>query len=1464
MPATEQTWRNNATMHVVFGLTSLLLLVTTLWMFVADHSREWKRHQRKFRRVETWAAQSRMNQEQAGDFETQKRDLAEALDQARSIPPDKALVDHFVATAKAHEENFDAAAIDAAYAALADKPAPTLYDDLLASLRKVVTEAIRREKNALRDMKFRRAELDVVRSDFDRGVGEGLSEQRITELEGKVRSVEAEVETLTLDAQEAKTYRVELEKTLGEITHAETAAKKAQADHEAELARLQKAKNQAELSPLEKLISSPILDAFGHPEKIEQIWLPKLTINNNFRDVARFDRCITCHQAIDKTAPGTATVPGYPHVNVVDVVLATPAEAPKFEGDDEKLDKTQRIEKAFGIKLAKAGIELNDVAVEFVWPETAAAAAGIRAGDVLHAVGDVMLNKQDRKLNMELAERYLLDAVRWGEPIQLAVRRGMEHPFSSHPRLDLFVGPMSPHKMGDVGCTVCHDGQGSATDFKWASHSPSTPQQEHHWVKEHGWFNNHHWIFPMYPKRFAESTCLKCHHEVTELEPSEKFPDPPAEKLVQGYHLIRRYGCYGCHEINGFNGPDKRVGPDLRSEPTIFAAAKQLLANPSLPVELRPLAEQVASHPENEAERRLLAEKIRTSGEGTVNADAIKMAGIVGADYDTPGKQRKPGPSLRHLASKSDANFVYNWVKEPKNFRPSSRMPQFFGLWDHLLPEPELDAAGNPVLEETVDPHTGERVSQPKMIESQGLADAKRFEPVELHAVTHYLLTASQAFEYLAPPAGVTAQASAERGRTVFEQRGCLACHSHKDFPEGKADQGPDLSQIGAKLSGEMGQKWLYSWVKEPNRYHARTVMPNLFLDPITAADGTVSDPAADVTAYLMASQGWQAPAVPALNEADLDQLALEHLSNTFTARQAKEYLQKGIPESRAGELKGDEVVLLGSINREKKLTYVGRRTISKLGCAGCHDIPGYEDSKPIGAALADWGRKDPAKLAFEQVNRYMDLTFGAHGGGHSAHGDAGEAGGHGGHGIDVADLDPDTGFFMQALQEHRREGFVWQKLREPRSYDYMKTENKTYNERLRMPKFPFSQSDIEAVMTFVLGLVSEPPADQYVFHPDPHQKAIVEGRQVLERFNCGGCHQLDMERWTIEYDPNTFPPPPPLEDFAVTLPHFTPKEIADSQQKDARGLGTAVLYGAPLVDAKGAPVEAEDDNGNPAVLFTPWKPALINGQAWLPGVTDVILSNSQVTKRTPGDGGDLARLLYPRVLVEERANNPNVKDGDAWGWVPPPLVGEGTKVQPGWLHAFLLDPYPIRPAVVLRMPKFNMSSTEASHLVNYFAAKDNAEFPYEFEPRTQQSQLAAAEAAHPNRFDDALKLVTNRNFCVQCHLVGDFMPTGSVKAQAPNLERVHQRLRPDFIHKWIANPKRLLPYTGMPVNFPYGKEVAQDTYRGDSEQQIEALTDLLLNYDTYMKRQTLIAPKVPPAAAASTDAAGGNAAGGN
>jgi hypothetical protein len=121
------------------------------------------------------------------------------------------------------------------------------------------------------------------------------------------------------------------------------------------------------------------------------------------------------------------------------------------------------------------------------------------------------------------------------------------------------------------------------------------------------------------------------------------------------------------------------------------------------------------------------------------------------------------------------------------------------------------------------------------------------------------------------------------------------------------------------------------------------------------------------------------------------------------------------------------------------------------------------------------------------------------------------------------------------------------------------------------------------------------------------------------------------------------------------------------------------------------------------------------------------------------------------------------------------------------------------------------------------------------------------------------LKIVTDGNYCVKCHIVADFSPSGSNRAKAPNLASVYQRLRPEYVRNWIANPKMILPYTSMPVNIAYdpddpefgkflGTKVSQDLFHGNSIQQVDALVDLLMNYDQFAAGSKQIAGMVKPA----------------
>jgi hypothetical protein len=121
------------------------------------------------------------------------------------------------------------------------------------------------------------------------------------------------------------------------------------------------------------------------------------------------------------------------------------------------------------------------------------------------------------------------------------------------------------------------------------------------------------------------------------------------------------------------------------------------------------------------------------------------------------------------------------------------------------------------------------------------------------------------------------------------------------------------------------------------------------------------------------------------------------------------------------------------------------------------------------------------------------------------------------------------------------------------------------------------------------------------------------------------------------------------------------------------------------------------------------------------------------------------------------------------------------------------------------------------------------------------------------------MKIVVNNNYCVKCHVVGDFAPVGSDQAKGPNLARVYQRLRPDYVRRWIAKPTAFLPYTSMPENIPFDASkphqggIDQALFHGTSTEQLDGLVDLLMNYDEYSKGKALVTPLVAPAGSPAT-----------
>jgi mono/diheme cytochrome c family protein len=649
------------------------------------------------------------------------------------------------------------------------------------------------------------------------------------------------------------------------------------------------------------------------------------------------------------------------------------------------------------------------------------------------------------------------------------------------------------------------------------------------------------------------------------------------------------------------------------------------------------------------------------------------------------------------------------------------------------------------------------------------------------------------------------------------------ALYDPSGFPESvrsyaKGDYGPNLSNVSAKFqSHDQGYKWLTNWIKAPESYHPKSLMPNLQL--------SVQD-AADIAAWILSIKGeWPVTvSIPDVGEESVKE-GLDELVKLYAIKGG--ITQGGktvvVPLSEVDEF------VARRLSQDDKLLYVGERTISRLGCFGCHSIPGFENSKPIGTPLNGWGSKSPTKLDFAHIAEYLSDQ------------PVGEGG----------ERDGTPPYYQEKLEEHTRSGFLFQKLHRPRSYDYQKTSEdlKAWDDRLRMPQFAWADDPaaIEEVMTFVLGLTGEKIASRFLpsSHYTPIQTAKAQGAKLLNRYNCTGCHVLEMPKYTIPAGANLAEA---LTDLETNVRVSYNNRASDYLEE---------FYPNLTYDPKLQPKLEPPDPGQSITIegmpigtfeneltVQVWKQVTIRGYTFNVG-DNLTLDRTKVQKADPV-GGKFAWLYA--TTESERSG---AEFAPLWNRLPPPLLREGKKVQTPWLTAFLMDPYAIRPAVNLRMPRFhygktdNVNSGETTELANYFAANDGAEFPYQVIPEREQSYLAELESKHKDYLAVGWQAMT-KGACVQCHAIGPYKPTGGAQVvNGPDLRQVSPRFRSRYLGEWLANPRRLVPYTAMPQNVPpHGPPPpgVPSSFANQPLAIIKAMRDTLLNYVTVVEQQMAVA----------------------
>jgi mono/diheme cytochrome c family protein len=1380
MAATDQNYRNQLTLDAVFGVSCVLMLGSVIWMFVQDYNREFKTVQREFRDVEEALNEHMMLQKMPSttEVEEKRKEVARARARLEKTKDRLRPVERSLMAQRDSQDN--------AYRSIkADFDSKMSYYNI----------AIEHYGKADDTHKF------GLQGDLE------LRRKELNKLQKELTAAQDALDKTDQEIREKITNK--LEQPENEVARTEDDLKKLTAPFD----RFAKATAQRSWKFGDSFRKLPIIDAFESPTKIKQIWLPDLTIDyGGFKDVPRYDRCVSCHLAIDR--------PLYDKAELVS--LGDETQSGLLYDNLLKAEKMLEKRKQSGENLGFDPSDLPGQPRGSAWKPAALLLlaflimAGV-FGYIEHSVR-VAMGITTVGAALTLVWGLFVTVVAPHDPAVKTVKltKGQVTQYCAHPRLDLFVDPNSPHPTEKFGCTTCHAGQGSATDFLLASHTPADARQKEEWHKEYGWESNHFWDFPMLSGRFVESSCLKCHHQVTDLV---RYGDKEeAPKLLKGYNLVRENGCFGCHEISGVKS-GRAVGPDMRLEPS-----------PAL--------------------------EFLTAGE----QDKAKSDPL-----NPPGAYRKVGPSLRRLAEKTNLEWTRRWLQAPRGFRPDTKMPHFYNLSNNTndpnapetlpedqkkFPDTEINAVAYYLIAESQASLKGEDTAR-KVLESrlnnlQGelkkgalvekdrkdLIDVTRrltdlallsapLKSREINAIATRLKNLQERLQDLwkkqssptlrgdeealneaekkdlesgpkdldtlgaelvkvGKPTPLSAQligaegtpvtlpkaaandkektARQHTGRELFTEKGCLACHSHSgtatpglelSAASSQANFGPNLSRIAAKIRPEGGdadarRRWLVQWIMNPNIHHPRTNMPitHLTADQADAVaewllsqevkDWSTPDPAAPSTDELVALARVYLGKAPGMTRKDVDDFLPATGTRPGISTERIELIREQSPDA-------DEVRLEGEITddergRNRLLWYIGRKSVSRLGCFGCHDVPGFEQAKPIGTALNDWGKKDPERLAFEDGDIYVKKAYNIVETRNNPKDPSKPA----------ADWKAEGGkrpfekYFFDALEHHDRQGFLHLKLKDPRSYDYHRI--RTWDDRLRMPQFHFSrtrhrdgeseedyqarllhesrgeydaQAELdeaearEAVMTFVLGLVAEPVPLKYLNNPNTDRLAEIKGRQVLEKFNCAGCHQV--RPGVFEFKPG--------KETLQSLQE-TSQNAASTLRTDYHFAGHNAWVGQPQpapdrwmafgTHAKVA--DTEEPNRLSIRLADALRYTGADGVIRdLPAGLVITLPQDQIMSQSGPFGGTFTDLMigYLRAKDSTRFKKDDPDDQNARSVLPPPLNREGERVQPNWLYGFLLNPSIIRPSdyMLLRMPKFNLSNEDARTVVDYFSA---------------------------------------------------------------------------------------------------------------------------------------------------------------
>jgi cytochrome c2 len=347
---------------------------------------------------------------------------------------------------------------------------------------------------------------------------------------------------------------------------------------------------------------------------------------------------------------------------------------------------------------------------------------------------------------------------------------------------------LTTHPTERYGCTVCHQGQGQATDYRDAAHRPISFVES-----------------PMRPLETIEANCGSCHQSID---------TPDAPRLTAGRRLMVASGCVACHEIPGFQGVTFS-GPSLESEG--FKVRPEWLLSWLKDPKATLLGSKMGNFrlkPDEIAglQAFLLSERTEVpsadAGVDWSRADTDNGRALFGelrcvSCHAVNGRGGTMGPELTLVGDKVRRDWLFGFLKDPHRDQPDTAMLRY------------------------------------------------RLTDNQVRDLAAFLLQNYTSGGGPEPPLPSFQDAAAvAAGRNTFIARGCYGCHrlpgisnTGKFGPSlaGVADRDPDQLAYGSSHDRHTTDNYIFEKLMRPDGLGSPSLMPTFGFTPVQAATVTVA-----------------------------------------------------------------------------------------------------------------------------------------------------------------------------------------------------------------------------------------------------------------------------------------------------------------------------------------------------------------------------------------------------------------------------------------------------------------------------------------------------------------------------------------------------------------------------------------------------------------------------------------------